>query len=162
MDLKELYLVGMNFYAFMGTGTKIERDRIPKNYSRISLTESQIEKIKSVDKTIKFLVSGEPWCADFQLNSTVLKKFCELNSNFDMSIITKGRGEKYLKPILGLEEFKVPVILPLNENYEICGEAFLERPKSIKHFIFEDIKMDYLKGKFLEKTIEELIENICK
>ena len=102
MELKDLYFAGVNFEAFMGAGIKSERDRIPKNYSRIKITDEEIEIVKNCNKKIKFLVSGEPWCTDFQLNTTVLKKFCELNSNFDMAIITKGRGEKFLKPILGI------------------------------------------------------------
>lgn len=161
MELKDLYLAGMNFDAFMGTGIKSERDRIPKNYSRIEMNSNEIELIKSCEKKIKFLVAGEPWCTDFQLNATVLKKFCELNNNFDMAIITKGRGEKYLKPILGVEEFKVPAIVALNDNFEICGDIFLERPLAVKELVYEEIKMDYLKGKYLKDTIKDLI-NIIK
>ncbi|MGL5656759.1 MAG: thioredoxin family protein [Fusobacteriaceae bacterium] len=160
MNLKELYLAGINFESFIGTGTKTERDRFPKNYSRVEITSEEIEKIKKIDKKINFLVSGEVWCTDFQLNVTALKKICELNDKLEISIITKGRGEKYLKSILGLEEFRVPVIVPLNENFEMCGKVFIERPNKIKNIIFEEIKMEYLKGKYLRNTIEELIEII--
>lgn len=162
MDLKTLYSAGMNFDAFMGTGIKSERDRIPKNYSRIIMTDDEINIVKSIEKKINFLISGEPWCTDFQLNVTVLKKFCELNSNFDMAIITKARGEKFLKPLMGVEEFKVPFIVPLTEDYEVCGNVFIERPKEIKKFIFEDIKMEYLKGQYLRETVKDLIEMINK
>lgn len=162
MELKDLYLAGINFEAFIGTGIKSERDRIPKNYSRVILNEKQIAIIENCEKNINFLISGETWCTDFQLNVTVLKKICELNKNFQMAIITKGRGEKYLKPILNLDDFKVPVIVPLNENLQLCGEIFIERPKSIKTLIYEDIKMDYLKGRYLNDTINELINIIEK
>lgn len=160
MNLKELYLAGTNFESFIGTGIKTERDRFPKNYSRVEITSKEIEEIKSIDRKINFLVSGEVWCTDFQLNVTALKKICELNNNFEISIITKGRGEKYLKPILGIEEFRVPVIVPLNDNFEICSKVFIERPNKIKKLIFEDIKMEYLKGKYLKDTIKELVEMI--
>ena len=162
MDMKTLYSAGMNFDAFMGTGIKSERDRIPKNYSRIVMTEEEIETVREIDKEIKFLVSGEPWCMDFQLNVTVLKRFCELNPNFDMAIITKARGEKFLKPLMKVEEFKVPFIVPLSENYEVCGDIFVERPKEIKKFVYEDVKMDYLKGQYLHETVKDLIEMITK
>lgn len=162
MELKDLYFAGVNFEAFMGAGIKSERDRIPKNYSRIKITDEEIEIVKNCNKKIKFLVSGEPWCTDFQLNTTVLKKFCELNSNFDMAIITKGRGEKFLKPILGIEEFKVPAIVPLDENFQICGDIFIERPLVVKGLVYEDIKMDYLKGHYLKDTISDFIKIITK
>ena len=162
MDIKNLYLVGMNFDAFMGTGSKSERDRIPKNYSRIEMSDEEVEIIKNIDRKVNFLIAGEPWCMDFQLNITVLKKFCELNSNLDMSIITKARGEKFLKPIMELEEFKVPFILPLDENHEIAGDYFMERPKEVKKYVYEDIKMDYLKGQYLKYTVKDLIEMLKK
>ncbi|MEG0068750.1 MAG: thioredoxin family protein [Cetobacterium sp.] len=162
MDIKTLYSAGMNFEAFMGTGIKSERDRIPKNYSRIAMTKEQVERVKNIEKKINFLVSGEPWCMDFQLNVTVLKRFCELNANFDMAIITKARGEKFLKPILGVEEFKVPFIVPLSEEFEISGEVFIERPKEVKKHVYEDIKMNYLKGEYLNYTVQDLIEMISK
>ena len=160
--MKTLYSAGMNFDAFMGTGIKSERDRIPKNYSRITMTEDEINTVKNIEEKINFLFSGEPGCMDFQLNVTVLKKFCELNPNFDMAIITKARGEKFLKPLMEVEEFKVPFIVPLTEEYEVCGEIFVERPKEIKKFVYEDVKMDYLKGQYLNETIKDLIEMITK
>ncbi|MGL4672851.1 thioredoxin family protein [uncultured Cetobacterium sp.] len=162
MDIKTLYSAGMNFDAFMGTGIKSERDRIPKNYSRIEMAKEEVETVKNIEKKINFLVAGEPWCMDFQLNVTVLKKFCELNPNFDMAVITKARGEKFLKPLMEIEEFKVPFIVPLSEEYEVCGDIFVERPKEIKKHVYEDVKMDYLKGQYLKETVKDLIGMITK
>ncbi|MCJ8343324.1 MAG: thioredoxin family protein [Cetobacterium sp.] len=162
MNLKELYSVGQNFESFIGEGSKSERDRIPKNYSRIILSEEEKERIKKINDKIYFLVSGEVWCPDCQLNMTVLKKICELNNNFDMKIISKGRGEKFLKPLLNLEEFKVPIIIPLNENFEICGKIFKERPLEVKKINFEENKLNYLKGKYLKDTLNEIIFSIEK
>ncbi|MGL5053437.1 MAG: thioredoxin family protein [Cetobacterium sp.] len=160
MDMKTLYSAGMNFDAFMGTGIKSERDRIPKNYARLVMTEDEINIVKNIEKKINFLVSGEPWCMDFQVNITVLKKFCEINPNFDMAVITKARGEKFLKPILEIEDFKVPFIVPLSEDFEVCGLSFVERPKAVKKHVYEDVKMDYLKGQYLNETVLDLIEMI--
>lgn len=161
MNLREFYDVGMNFEMFVGTGSRSERDRIPKNYSRIAMTSEEIEKIKSFGP-VKFLVVGEIWCFDVQLNSSVVRKFCEINHNFDMRVITKGRGEKFLKPMLELEEVKIPLILILNEEGELLGK-FQERPQTVKaHGDFQEIKMDYLKGAYLKDTVKELIELLEK
>ena len=78
MTIEELFEVGTNFEASVGEGTKSERARIPKNYSRINLPKDLVSTIEEFDKEINFLVSGEIWCPDFQLNITVLKKFTEL------------------------------------------------------------------------------------
>lgn len=160
MNFKELFEVGFNFETFVGTGCKTERDRIPKNYSRINFSKELIEIISNIDKKINFLIAGEIWCFDVQLNSTVVKKFCDLNNNFDMRIITKGRGEKFLKPILEIEIFKIPTIVILDENFNLLG-TFIERPEAVKKYHnFEDIKMEYLKGNFLTDTAQDILKII--
>ena len=118
MTLDELFEVGISFESSIGEGTKSERARIPKNYSRLSLTEEMISTLVGFDKEINFLVAGEIWCPDFQLNTTVLKKFTELNSNFNISVITMGRGKKYLSTILDRDKdtLKFPLILALDKD----------------------------------------------
>lgn len=161
MNFIEFYEIGMNFETFVGTGSRSERDRIPKNYGRIQISAGDLEKIKAFD-TVKFLIVGEIWCPDVQLNGSVVRKFCEINHNFDMRVITKGRGEKFLKPILELEELKIPLILILDEEGNLLGK-FAERPQTVKALPdFQEIKIDYMKGAYLKDTVAELIEIIEK
>lgn len=164
MTLQELFEVGISFESSIGEGTKSERARIPKNYSRLSLTEEMISTLVGFDKEINFLVSGEIWCPDFQLNTTVLKKFTELNSNFNISVITMGRGKKYLSTILDRDKdtLKFPLILALDKDFHIIG-TFEERPNIIKAVEnFDDIKLDYYKGKYLLDTASDFINIINK
>lgn len=162
MTLDELFEVGISFESSIGEGTKSERARIPKNYSRLSLTEEMISTLVGFDKEINFLVAGEIWCPDFQLNTTVLKKFTELNSNFNISVITMGRGKKYLSTILDRDKntLKFPLILALDKDFNIIG-TFEERPNSVKSVEnFDDIKLDYYKGKYLLDTASDFINII--
>ena len=162
MTLDELFEVGISFESSIGEGTKSERARIPKNYSRLSLTEEMISTLVGFDKEINFLVSGEIWCPDFQLNTTVLKKFTELNSNFNISVITMGRGKKYLSTILDRDKdtLKFPLILALDKDFHIIG-TFEERPNRVKAVKnFDDIKLDYYKGKYLLDTASDFINII--
>ena len=73
MTLEELYEVGCSFESAVGQGTKSERARIPKNLSRIILSEELTSSIINYDKEIKFLIAGEIWSPDFQINATVIK-----------------------------------------------------------------------------------------
>ena len=156
MTLKELYEVGCTFESSVGEGTKGERARIPKNSSRIILDDELKEKIINFDKEIKFLVAGEIWCPDYQLNGSVLKKFMDLNSNFDISVITMARGKKYLEPILNINNAKYPLIVVLDEDFNILG-TFQERPKIVKSVeCFDDIKLDYYKGKYLINSANDI------
>lgn len=162
MSIKELFEVGTTFETAIGQGTKSERARIPKNYSRINFSDDIINALTSFDKEINFLVAGEIWCPDFQLNATVLKKFTELNSNFDMSIISMGRCKKFVFPILGVDNMKFPVILVLDKEFNVLG-TFEERPKVVRAVSnFEDIKLDYYKGRYLIDSAYEFIDIMNK
>lgn len=160
MTLEELYNVGVSFESSVGEGTKSERTRIPKNYSRINLTEEMTSYLSQLDKEIKFLVAGEIWCPDFQLNVTVLKKFTELNSNIDISVITMSRGKKFLSQILDKTDLKFPVIVAMDKNHNILG-TFEERPNVVRAIEnFDEIKLDYYKGKYLLDSASDFIELI--
>ena len=85
----------------------------------------------------------------------------DLNSNFDMSVITMARGKKYLEKILNLEGAKYPLIVVLDKDFNILG-SFQERPEKVKSVpSFDDIKLDYYKGKYLADTAND-IWNIIK
>lgn len=160
MSIKDLYEVGESFESCVGSGSKSERARIPKNTSRINLSEELINKIATYPNKVNCLVSGEIWCPDFQLNISVLKKFVDINDNFDISVITMGRGKKFMSEALNIEKenFKGPTIAFLDENYEIIG-IFEERPKSVLKFEnFEDVKIDYYKGKYLSDTANDYLD----
>ena len=162
MTLKELFEVGVSFESSVGEGSKSERARIPKNYSRLNLSDKMISTLVDFDKEINFLVAGEIWCPDYQLNATVLKKFTELNSNFNMSVITMARGKKYLSTILDIDKntIKFPLILALDKDFNILGK-FEERPNSVKAIEnFDEIKLDYYKGKYLLDTASDFINII--
>lgn len=162
MTIEELFNVGTNFEASVGDGTKSERARIPKNYFRINLPDKMISTLVEFDKEINFLVSGEIWCPDYQLNITVLKKFADLNPNFNISVISMSRGKKFLAPILGVSELKWPTVAILDKDFNILG-TFDERPKSVRAVEnFEDIKLDYYKGKYLLDSASDFIDIINK
>ena len=150
MSLKELFEIGQSFESSVGEGTKGERARIFKN-------------IESIDYEVNFLVSGEIWCPDFQLNATVLKRFLDLNTNFNMSVITMARGKKFMAPALGIdkESFKGPSIAVLDKDFNVLG-LFEERPQVVRDMpSFDDIKLEYYKGKYLLDTVNDFI-NIKK
>ena len=162
MGIKELFEVGCSFESSVGEGTKSERARIPKNNSRIIFPNDVMKQIASIDKEVNFLVSGEIWCPDFQINVTILKKFCDINPNFNISVITMARGKKFLAPILEIENFKGPTVAVLDGSFNVIG-VFEERPNTVKAFNnFDDIKLDYLKGKYILDSVNDFLEILKK
>ena len=78
-----------------------------------------------------------------------------------MSVITMARGKKYLEPILNIESAKYPLIVVLDKDFNIIGN-FQERPNAVKMAeSFDDIKLDYYKGKYLIDSAND-IWNIIK
>lgn len=162
MNIKELFEVGVNFETAIGLGTKGERAKIVKNTSRINLQNELIEEVENFNKEINFLVSGEIFCPDFQLNVSVVKRLCDLNQNFNMSVISVSRGKKFLAPILNIENYKAPTIVVLDKDMNSLG-VFEETPKSVSNIEnFEEIKLNYFKGEFLTDTAKEIVEYINK
>lgn len=160
MTFEELFDCGVNYETYVGTGTKEERARIPKNYSRVNFEDSLSEKIAGISKKVNFLCVGEIWCPDCQLNLGVIKKMCELNPQMEISVITRGRGQKFLSEALELEEVKIPTVVILDENYEKIG-VFLEQPEVVKESEnYDEIELDYLKGRYLTDTAKDLIKII--
>jgi len=160
MTFKELFQVGQTFENYIEIATQGEKDRIPKNYSRIKLPTDLIDEIEKIGDKIYILASGEMWCPDCQLNITVAKKLVEINDNIELSIISLGRGRRYLAPLLGIEEFKIPTMVVLDKNFNQIG-IFLEEPKDLKKLDKNDEnKLSYLKGYFLANTARELVEII--
>jgi len=162
MTFKELFQVGQKFKEYIKIGSQDERNRSSKNYSKIDLPLDLIDEIKEIQDKIYILVSGEMWCPDCQLNITIAKKLTEINDNIELSIITLGRGKRYLTPLLNLEEFKIPTMVILDKNFNQLG-LFLERPKSIKK-LEENTENEslYFKGNFLIDAARELVFLIKK
>lgn len=160
MTFKELFQVGQKFEDYIEAASQGERDRIPKNYSRIDLPAGLIDEIKEIQERVYILASGEMWCPDCQLNITVAKKLTEINDNIKLSIISMGRGRKYLTPLLNLEEFKIPTMVILDENFNQLG-LFLEQPKTVKKLEKNaENELFYLKGNFLTDAARELVQLI--
>lgn len=160
MTFKELFEVGQTFENYIEVATQSERERIPKNYSRIELPVDLINEVQEVQDQVYILASGEMWCPDCQLNITVAKKLTEINDNIKLSIISMGRGRKYLMPLLNLDEFKIPTMVILDKNFNQLG-LFLEQPKNAKKLEENaENELFYLKGNFLTDTARELVQLI--
>ncbi|MFI3210953.1 MAG: thioredoxin family protein [Peptostreptococcaceae bacterium] len=159
MTFKELFEIGETFESSVGSGTKDEIARIPKNNSRIKFTEENITFIQNIDKKVNILISGEIWCPDYQINGLIAKRFMEINPLIDISVVTLGRGRKYISKLMNAdkEDFKAPTIAFLDENFELKG-MFYERPKKVLESDFEEIKLDYYKGHYINETINDFCE----
>lgn len=73
-----------------------------------------------------------------------------------------ARGKKFLSPILDIKDFKGPTVAILDKDFNII-DIFEERPLKVKTFNnFEDIKLDYYKGKYILDSVRDFLDIMKK
>ncbi|MDK2563468.1 hypothetical protein QOZ84_07890 [Romboutsia sedimentorum] len=104
---------------------------------------------------VNFILEGR---LIIKINISILKKFCDINSNFNISVITMARSKNFLSPILDIKDFKGPTVAVLDKDFNIIG-IFEERPLKVKTFNnFENIKLDYYKEKYILDSVEDFLD----
>ena len=66
-----------------------------------------------------------------------------------------ARGKKFIAPALNIEkeDFKGPTVAVLDKDFNVLG-LFEERPNIVRSIpSFDDIKLEYYKGKYLLDTL---------
>ncbi|MDO4588698.1 MAG: thioredoxin family protein [Fusobacterium sp.] len=161
MEFKELFETGMNYDIFMNIASKEEREQIKEITSVLRIGDSFARKIKNIDKKFHFLLSAEAWCPYVRATVPVLMKMLELNPNISMSIITEGRGFKYLREKLDIPEAKyvVPTLAILDENFNLVNK-YIGRPFKYRAIGFENVSNEYFKGQRADDIVEEIIEKM--
>lgn len=161
MEFKELFETGMNYDIFMTIASKEEKVQINEITSVLRLGDSFTKKIKNVDKKFHFLLSAESWCPYVRVTVPVLMKMVELNPNISLSIITEGRGFKYLREKLDIPETKyvVPTLAILDENFNFINK-YIGRPYKYRTIGFDNVSSEYFKGQRADDIVEEIIEKM--
>jgi hypothetical protein len=157
-----LFQIGDTFEAFVCRGLDTEKEAVERFSRRLSmnLTCPTVERLEQVQARYHLLIAGELWCPDCQLNITALKTLNRLQPRIDMAIISKARAEHDLKDRLQLERIAIPLVLVLDENFELLG-TFVEQPTSVIDR-GESARDDYRNGRYLEETITEVLAIIEK
>ena len=123
MEYKELFETGMSFDTFFNIASASEKDKMKEIASVVKIKDEYIERIKKIDKKYNFLLSAESWCPYVRATVPVLMKMIEFNPNIKLSIITEGRGFKFLREKLGIpeEKYVVPTLAILDENFNFAA-----------------------------------------
>ena len=91
--------------------------------------DSFTNRVIAVDKKFYFLLSAESWCPYVRATVPVLMKMVELNPNISLSIITEGRGFKYLREKLGIpEERYVETTLAKHDKHFNLLNKYIGKP----------------------------------
>ena len=88
-------------------------------------------------------------------------KMIEFNPNIKLSIITEGRGFKFLREKLGIpeEKYVVPTLAILDENFNFAAR-YIGRPSKYRNIGFENVSSEYFKGHRSDDIVEEILERM--
>lgn len=161
MEYKELFESGMSYDLFMSIATDKERDEILKISENINICEEFTEKIRDLEQGYNFLLSAESWCPYVRATLPVLLKITEINPKIKLTIITEGRGFRYLREKLKISEelYVVPTLAILDEDFQFVAR-YVGRPAKYRNIGFENVSEEYFAGKRSDDIIEEILKKL--
>lgn len=161
MEYRELFETGMSYDTFISIASRDEKEKIEEITSVLRLGDSFTNRVKAVDKKFYFLLSAESWCPYVRATVPVLMKMVELNPNISLSIITEGRGFKFLREKLGIpeERYVVPTLAILDEHFNLVNK-YIGRPYKYRAIGFENVSNEYFKGQRADDIVEEIVEKM--
>lgn len=157
---QQLFTLGEDFESFVSRGLPAERDAVRDIQQRLAdgtaISAGTRQRVQAVEGRFHLLVAAEMWCPDCQINVTVLDELQRLQPNIAVAIISKACAENELKEPLGLERIAIPLVLVLDERFNLVGR-FVEQPRKVIAG-GDALKPDYRAGKFLESTLEDVLD----
>ncbi len=161
MEYKELFETGMSFDTFFSIASTAEKEKIKEISSVVKIKKEYVDRLEKISKKYNFLLSAESWCPYVRATVPVLMKAAEINPNIKISIITEGRGFKYLREKLGIpeERYVIPTLAILDENFNFVTR-YIGRPSKYMNIGFENVSVDYFKGHRSDDILEEILERM--
>lgn len=163
MTLKELFEKGSSFDDFISKADENIRKMMKDRYENIVLSEGAIQKIKLHDAA-NILAFAENWCPDCQVSLPIAAKITSYNKNFKLSILKREGNEEHMKPYYIDGKAKIPTFVFMDKDFKEIGH-WIERPMSVKELVKNgeaDWRKDYLKGKYDNDIIDEIVNTLSR
>ncbi len=156
---QDLFAIGEPFAAFASRGLPTELETVRTAEAQLGRTDALStdtqQRLAAIQGRYSLLAAGEMWCPDCQLNLAAMAHLQRLQPKVSVAIISKARAEHALKTRLELERISIPLMLILNEEFELIGR-FVEQPQAVIDG-GEAVQADYRAGRYLESTIDDLL-----
>ncbi len=156
---KDLITIGERFDTFASRALPAESETVASAQALLApaqaLSADIRQRLAAIQGRYYLLAAGEMWCPDCQLNLTAMDQLQRVQPKVSLAIISKARAEHALKTLLELERISIPLVLVLDEQFELIGR-FVEQPQTVADGD-EAAKADYRAGRYLHSTLEELL-----
>ncbi|OLU16864.1 thioredoxin family protein [Pseudomonas sp. PA1(2017)] len=156
---QDLIAIGERFEAFASRGLPAEIETVRTAQALLvradALSADMHRRLVAIQGRYYLLAAGEMWCPDCQLNLAAMDHLQRLQPKVSLAIISKARAEHALKTLLSLERISIPLVLVLDDKFELIGR-FVEQPQAVVDG-GEAVKADYRAGRYLQSTLAELL-----
>lgn len=162
MNYSEVFHQGIDFKGYLNQGTnkEIQLVFIIFNQFKGHVSQATLKRLSLIKSDLNILISGEMWCPDCQVNMTAIQCISQIQPKIKLSIISKELAEKQIMLPLGFNKVSIPFMLLMDSKFTLY-DLFIERPKSVIEVkYFDDIKEDYLAGKYLNDTVCEILDKL--
>ncbi len=104
-------------------------DRRMKRWDKtVKLSDNTVEKIKSYDKKVSWLVLTESWCGDAAHIMPVINKVAELNSNIDYKVVLRDENDALMNQFLTNGGKAIPKLIMIDSETNEVMHTFGPRP----------------------------------
>jgi len=129
-------------------------DRRMKRWDKtVKLSDDIVEKIKSFDKKVTWIVLTESWCGDAAHIMPVIDKIASLNDNIDYKVVLRDKNEDLMDQFLTNGGRAIPKLIMLDNETDTVVNTFGPRP-SVATKMVNDYKAEH--GKLTPEFKEDL------
>ncbi|NMH87002.1 thioredoxin family protein [Flavivirga algicola] len=115
--------------------TKLNDRRMKRWDKTIKLTDEALNKIKSFDEPITWLVLTESWCGDAAHILPVLNKVSELNSNINFKVVLRDENPELMDAFLTNGGKAIPKVIMLDNNTDDVLNTYGPRPSEATNYV---------------------------
>jgi len=120
--LADKFAAALPYGRYVSTGTDVQQRRWQQVYDAVRLTAEQARLLAGFVRDMKLLIVSGIWCGDCVQQCPLLYRAAEANAaRIDLRLLDRDQHRDLIEPLRINGGDRVPVVLFLAEDYELCG-----------------------------------------
>ncbi len=115
--------------------TKLNDRRMKRWDKTIKVKEEALNKIKTFEEPVTWLVITESWCGDAAHILPVLNKVSELNNNIDFKVVLRDENPELMDAFLTNGGKAIPKVVMLDNNTGDVLNTYGPRPSEATNYV---------------------------
>ncbi len=115
--------------------TKLNDRRMKRWDKTIKVTDEALNKIKSFEEPITWLVLTESWCGDAAHILPVLNKVSELNNNINFKVVLRDENPELMDTFLTNGGRAIPKVIMIDNNTGGVLNTYGPRPSEATNYV---------------------------